>query len=88
MKTRVQTLAPHSYTCGYKRLSSRTFLEIATHREYLRKRAVATLSYSPASTLRPQVIYAIAFPAGQNGVQVDQINMTTNELLLTAACAD
>ena len=38
---------------------------------HLRKRAVATLSYSPASTLHPQVIYAIAFSAGLNGVEVD-----------------
>ena len=35
------------------------------------KQAVATLSYSPASTLHPQVIYAIAFSAGLNGFQVD-----------------
>ena len=38
---------------------------------HLRKRAVATLSYSPASTLHPQVIYAIAFSAELNGVEVD-----------------
>ena len=38
---------------------------------HLRKRAVATLSYSPTSTLHPQVIYAIAFFAGLNGAEVD-----------------
>ena len=40
---------------------------------HLQKRAVATLSYSPASTLHPQVtcIYIIAFSAGLNGLQAD-----------------
>ena len=39
---------------------------------HLRKRAVAImLSYSPPSTLHPQVIYAIAFSAGLNRLQVD-----------------
>ena len=33
--------------------------------------AVAMLLYSPASMLDPQVIYAIAFSAGLNGLQVD-----------------
>ena len=31
---------------------------------HLCNRVIATLSYSPESTLHPQVIYAIAFPAG------------------------
>ena len=39
---------------------------------HLRKRAVATLSYSPENTLHPQVIYAIAFSAGL--YQIDKIN--------------
>ena len=39
---------------------------------HLHKRAVATFSYSPASTLHPQVIYAISFSAGLNGLQVDE----------------
>ena len=38
---------------------------------HLRKRVIVTLSYSPVSTLYPQVIYAIAFSAGLNGVEVD-----------------
>ena len=53
----------------------------------LRKLAVAiTLSYSPPSTLHPQVIYAIAFPAGLNGLQVDYwIRKTINGFLRTIA---
>ena len=52
---------------------------------HLRKRAVAiTLSYSPQSTLHPQVIYAIAFSAGLNGFKwIKMIEKTINELLLT-----
>ena len=38
---------------------------------HLRNRAGATLSYSSGSTLHPQVIYAISFYAGLNGVEVD-----------------
>ena len=52
----------------YQRLSNRSTLETVT---YLQKRAVATLSYSPASKLHPQVIYAMALSAGLNGLQVD-----------------
>ena len=38
---------------------------------HLQKRALAVLlSYSPASTLHPQVIYAITFSARLNGLQV------------------
>ena len=33
LKLRVQTSAPHSYACSYQRFSSRTSLEIATHRQ-------------------------------------------------------
>ena len=39
---------------------------------HLRKWAVGTLSYSPASTLHPHVIYALAFSAGLNGLQIQQ----------------
>ena len=38
---------------------------------HLRKRMLARLSYSPVSTLHPQVIYAVAFSAGLNGLHVD-----------------
>ena len=41
-------------------------LLIGTH---LQKRVVATLSYSPMSTLHPQV--TIVFSTGLNGVEVD-----------------
>ena len=72
LKSRVEPSSPHSYKCRYERFSTRTSVEIAiltgTH---LRKRAVATLSYSPESTLHPRVIYAIAFSARLNGVYVD-----------------
>ena len=37
LKARVQTSAPHSSTCSYKRFSSRTCHEIATHRHSLSK---------------------------------------------------
>ena len=45
-----------------------TMLLTGTH---LRKRAMAMLFYSHASTLYPQVMYAIAFSAGLNGLQVN-----------------
>ena len=38
---------------------------------HLRKWAVVSLSYSLASTLYPQVIYAIVFSAGLSGLEVD-----------------
>ena len=38
---------------------------------HLRKGAVATLLYSHASTPLPQVMYALAFSAGLNGVEID-----------------
>ena len=46
---------------------------------YLRKRAVATLSYSPLSMLHPQVIYVIAYSAGLNGFEVDQVDRENNK---------
>ena len=66
-------LHPHTHTASYQRLSNKTYLKvIATHRYTPSKMEVAiTLSYSPPSTLYPQVIYAIAFSAGLNGLQVD-----------------
>ena len=87
LKMRVQTSAPHSYTCSYQRLSNRTTLEIGTHiqkRAVAQKWAVAMLSYLPASTLHPQVVYVIAFSAGPNGLQVDKlIEETMSKLLPT-----
>ena len=75
LKARVQTSAQHSYTCSYsvpaifkQNFSRNCYILTGTH---LRKRVVATLSYSPASTLHPQVIYTIAFSAGLNSLQVD-----------------
>ena len=59
-----------------QRLSNRTSLKIATH---LRKRVVATLSYSPVRTLCPQAIYAIAFSARLNGLQVDYVDKENNK---------
>ena len=51
---------------------------------HLRKWAIATLSYSPASTPQPQVIYTIAFSTGLNGLQVTKlIERTINEVLST-----
>ena len=65
----VQTSAPHSYTSSYQQFSSRAYLEFDTHRHSSSsKTAVATLKYSPTSTLYPKVIYAIVFSAGLNGL--------------------
>ena len=65
LKTRIQTFATHTQlaTSDFQiELISRWLLLTGTH---LRKRMVAiTLSYSPLSTLHPQVIYAITFFAG------------------------
>ena len=60
----------HTHTASYQCLSSRTYFEmIATH---LQKRAIViTFTYSPLSVLHPQVMYAIAFSAGLNSLQVD-----------------
>ena len=44
------------------------------------------LSYSPASTLHPQV-YAIAFSAGLNGLEVDQVDKENDKKLLTLLAA-
>ena len=40
---------------------------------HLQKQAVATLSYSPASMLHPQVISALAFSAGLNGFKMTKL---------------
>ena len=64
----------HTQTASYEWLSNRTYLEmIATHRYSPPSKweVATTLSYSPLSTLHPQVTYAIAFYAGLNGLQVD-----------------
>ena len=74
LKEYVETSTPHNYTCRYHQFSSRASLEIITHRQSPLKTAVATLSYSPVSTLHPQVIYAIAFSAGLNDLQVDYVD--------------
>ena len=68
LKEPVQTSAPHSYACSnfQAELLSKLLL-IGTH---LRKRAASMLSYLPASSLHPQVIYSVAFSAGLNGFQV------------------
>ena len=50
---------------------------------YFRKRAVAMVSYSPTSTLYPQVLYAIVFPPGLNGLQVDQVDRENNKRTLS-----
>ena len=51
---------------------------------HLRKWEVA-IAFSPLSTLHPQVIYAIVFSAGLNGLQVEYklIQKSINKLLLT-----
>ena len=71
LKACVQTSPPHTathvVTSGFQEDIISKLLLTGTH---LHKRAVATLLYSPASTLHPQVIYAIAFSAGLNGLQV------------------
>ena len=41
---------------------------------HFRKWAVASLSYSPASKLHPQVIYAIVFSSRLNSLQVDKVD--------------
>ena len=94
LKVCVQTSAQHSCTCtcSYQRFSSRASFKITTPRHLPSKTGGrASLSYSPASSLHPQIIYAIAFSAGLglNGLQVTKlIEKTINELLLTllAAC--
>ena len=60
LKMRIQTSAPHTHTASYQQLSNRIYLDMVatvltgTH---LQKRVVAiSLSYSPSSTLHPQVI--------------------------------
>ena len=57
-------------------------------RTHLQKWAVTTLSYSTVSTLHPQVIYAIAFSAGLNGLQVDEVDRENDKRTSTplAAC--
>ena len=55
----------------YEQFASRIPLKLLLTGTHLQKRAVATVSYTPASMLHPQVIYTIAFSAGLNGVQLD-----------------
>ena len=59
--------ATHVATCDFQAELLAKLLLTGTH---IQKQGVATLSYSPASRLQPQVIYAIAFSAGLNGLQV------------------
>ena len=51
---------------------------ISTDRHSLSKTGgmAIMLSYSPPSTLHPQV-YAIAFSAGQNGLKADKVDRET-----------
>ena len=49
----------HTATCSYQRLSNTTYLEMITTHRYSPPKI--TLSYSPPSTLHPQVTYAKAF---------------------------
>ena len=63
LKARVETSSTDSYTFRYKQFSSRTSVELATHRH--------SPSKTGGSTLHPQGIYAIVFSAGLNGVEVD-----------------
>ena len=49
---------------------------------------VAMLSYSPASTLHPQVLYAIVFSAGLTASKLTKLIVKTlNELLITLLTA-
>ena len=76
---RVQTsahAATHVATTGFQTELLWRLLLTGTH---LRKHAVGTLLYSPVSTLYPQVIYAVAFSAGLNGFQVDQVDRKNDE---------
>ena len=71
LKTHIQLYphtATHVATSDFQTELLSRLLLTGTH---LRKWAVAMLSYLPASMLYPQVIYAIAFSAGLNGIQVD-----------------
>ena len=73
---RVQTSPTHTQLATNDFQTKLIYLEkIATALEMiataLRKGAVAIMhSYSPPSTLHPQVMYAKAFSAGLNGLQV------------------
>ena len=69
---RIQNLSsnfsPPTHTSDFKTELASRLLLTGTH---LRKRALGnTLLYSPSSTLHPQLIYAVAFSAGLNGLQV------------------
>ena len=73
LKTHVQTSAPRSYTCSYQPLSNGTSLKIATHRYSPSKTGgsyhalVLTREYA----IPTSYMYAIAFLAGLNGLQID-----------------
>ena len=71
-RKRVFKLQPHTdthvATSDFQTELLLTLLLTGTHHQ---KRVVATLSYSPACNLHPQVTYAVAFPAGLNALQDD-----------------
>ena len=74
LETNALKLPAHTAThvhVGTSDFQAELLLKLLLTGTHLRKRAVATLSYSPASTLHPQVIYAIAFSTGLNSVEVD-----------------
>ena len=77
--------ATHLTTSDFQTELFSKLLLTGTHLRTGRSRALVLTS----STLHPQIIYAIAFSAGLNGLQVTKlIAKTINELLLTllAAC--
>ena len=77
LKARVQTSAPHSYTRSSQQFSSRTCLEIATHRPSPSKSGgsyALVLACELVRYTHAQVIYTIVFSAGLNGLQVDQVD--------------
>ena len=68
LKTGVQSSAHTAIHVATSNFQTELFLKIATYRHSPSKKRY---SYSPASTRHTQVMYAIAFSAGLNCLQVD-----------------
>ena len=65
VQSALKLLAHTATRVGTSDFQAEPLLKLLLTGTHLRKRAVAALSYSPASTLYPQVIHAIAFSAAK-----------------------
>ena len=86
LKMLFRTLATHTHTASYKRLLNRPWVEmIASHKYSPPKMGGITLLYSPPSIRYIPKFYicAIAFSAGLNGLQVDQVDRENDKRIST-----